>query len=495
MKKSFKHFLKNQVVIFFILLLCIVFFIYYFVSGSNNVYVGAVSNNAYLETIFKHNIDENLSLRKKSFLDAATVLKSRGCVSLEWNYQKDVCDVRNVDPETCLTTGVFFRDGPICTKFDVVRLPTPKPLKAIYYSAFGASRNDKINLLINWAKTTEINSVVIDVKEINGEVYIPLPMDGFGDIKPGFEIAIRDPKSLIKKLHENGIYVIARQVLFKDKKVITQRPDLAVKKSDKKTIWKDYRGKKWLDPGSKEVWDYNINIAKEAYLLGFDEINLDYVRFPSDGPMSDIYYPISQNTIDADPNWGRSKIMDDFYYYFTKQMREQFPEIVISANVFGQVAINDDDVSIGQILESALLYFDAVSPMAYPSHYSKYFVPFSDGPDNHPYEVIDKTLEKANIKIASINNKIVNAKADGSKIEIRPGFETNLSVNEIQKLVPVEKTDIRLWLQAFTCTWCASSKAYTRTEVKAQEKAIYDNGGDSWMLWNASSRYSSSFFD
>jgi hypothetical protein len=168
--------------------------------------------------------------------------------------------------------------------------------------------------------------------------------------------------------------------------------------------------------------------------------------------MSDIYYPISEERIKNDPEWGRSKIMDDFYYYFTKKIKKEFPEIVISANVFGQVAINNNDVNIGQILESALLYFDAVSPMAYPSHYSKNFVPFSDGPDKHPYEVIEKTLKKANIKINNLNIKIEKAKTENSKIEIRPGFETNLSVEEIQKLKPIKKTKIRLWLQAFTCT-------------------------------------------
>ena len=117
--------------------------------------------------------------------------------------------------------------------------------------------------------------------------------------------------------------------------------------------------------------------------------------------------------------------------------------------------------------------------MAYPSHYGQYFVPFSDGPDNHPYEVIDKTLKKANEKIVYINKKIEVAKKDGSRIFIRPCFVTGFSVKEIENISKIEKTNLRLWLQAFTCTWCRMHKSYNRAEIKAQEKAIYDNGGNS----------------
>jgi hypothetical protein len=113
--------------------------------------------------------------------------------------------------------------------------------------------------------------------------------------------------------------------------------------------------------------------------------------------MSNIFYPFSQQEINDDKKWGRAKIMDKFYNYFTTKLREEFPKIQISANVFGQVALNNDDVNIGQILASTLLYFDNVAPMAYPSHYHKNFGNFADGPDNHPFEVIDKTLRTANI--------------------------------------------------------------------------------------------------
>ena len=185
--------------------------------------------------------------------------------------------------------------------------------------------------------------------------------------------------------------------------------------------------------------------------MGFDEINIDYVRFPTDGPMKDIYYPFSNEILEKDKMWGKAKVLDRFFNYFTSELRKEFPEIKISVDVFGQVAVNDDDVTIGQILESALLYFDAVSPMAYPSHYARSFVPFSDGPDNHPYEVIDKTLKKASQKIDFLNGAIENARKNNSKVILRKGFGASLAPAEAFRL-RITKDKIRPWYQAFTCT-------------------------------------------
>lgn len=484
--KNIKKVIEKKFIILIIIFSVIILFFSIIFFQNDFSFKSSTPDN--LVKVFQKNKEENLSFRKNLFLKKSENLKNSGCISLKISEEKK-CDLRTEKILQCLK-NIFFLN-PQCLIFDTFHVKKPEQVRAIYFSSYGASRSDRISQLIKLVKETEVNSVVIDVKEINGEVYFRIPMENFGKIKPEFDVVLRNPKDLIKKLHQNGIYIIARIVLFKDKNLVKRRGDLAVKKSDGITVWKDYRGKMWVDPGSKEVWDYNLEISRQAYLMGFDEINLDYVRFPSDGPMSGIFYPFSQQEINDDKKWGRAKVMDKFYNYFTTKLREEFPKIQISANVFGQVAINNDDVSIGQILASTLLYFDNVAPMAYPSHYHKNFGNFADGPDNHPFEVIDKTLRTANIKIDNLNKEISLAQKNNEKIKIRENFYANISAENMEK---IDYKKVRLWLQAFTCTWCGNSISYNKEEIFAQENAIYKNSGNSWMLWNASSRYKNDFF-
>jgi hypothetical protein len=121
--------------------------------------------------------------------------------------------------------------------------------------------------LLNFVKNSEINSVTIDIKEVDG--YVAFDMSGyeFSTIIPVSNNRIKDVRALIEKLHENGIYVIGRVVVFKDKLLAETRPDLAIKWPDRKNVWYDYKGNKYLDAYSKEVWDYTVEISKAAYDL------------------------------------------------------------------------------------------------------------------------------------------------------------------------------------------------------------------------------------
>lgn len=479
---------KNTLTFFSVLFFLVIILSILFFYKNNFRFEG--ENNLELHTFFKQNTEKNFDFRKEFFLHKAENLRKSGCIELEM-FEEKKCNLRTQEASWCIKKGDFFT-FPKCSLFDVTHIKKPEKVKAVYLSSYGASRTDKIDQLIYLVKNTEVNSVVIDVKEINGKVYFEIPTQNFDKIKPEFDVVLRNPKDLLEKLHSYGIYVIGRVVLFKDKNLVKKRPDLAVKKSDKKTVWQDYKKKTWVDTGSKEVWDYNLEISRQTYLMGFDEINLDYVRFPSDGPMSDIYFPFSQEKLDSDKKWGRAKIMDEFYNYFTSKLREEFPDIEISASIFGQVALNYNDVSIGQILESAILYFDEVSPMSYPSHYHKNFGNFSDGPDNHPFEVIDLTLKFANRKIDNLNREIENAQKNNEKIKIRENFYANIQVDKVEK---IDYKKIRLWLQAFNCVWCSKNyKVYNKEEIWEQVDAVYKNHGNSWMLWNASSRYENDFF-
>jgi hypothetical protein len=132
---------------------------------------------------------------------------------------------------------------------------------------------------------------------------------------------------------------------------------LAVQSKSTGKSWLDRKGLAWMDPASQEVWDYNLAIAKDAASRGFDEINFDYIRFPSDGNMSDMTFPI------YDMVSAKHLTMRKFFQY----TRDSLPNTIISADLFGLAAVVKDDLGIGQVLEDALPYFDAISPMAYPS--------------------------------------------------------------------------------------------------------------------------------
>ncbi|PID83404.1 hypothetical protein CSB11_01265 [Candidatus Campbellbacteria bacterium] len=482
--------LKNILFVVFLVFFFLAAFVYFKNSGLQKQIVLSAEENQVLFDIFEDarnkNSKKNIEIFVKNFLK----LKEEKCLKIE--IQKDVfCDLKNESAKECLLKTEILNFNPTCVLYKSFHLKKPQNIKAIYYSAYAAASAKKIDYLIELAEKSDINAVVIDIKEADGGLSVKIPTDGF-EIKPKILNIIKNPKALIEKLHQKGIYVIARVVVFKDKNLVRQYPEFAVKRSDQKTIWKDHRHKTWLDANNPKVWDYIAEISKQVYLLGFDEVNLDYVRFPSDGPMRDIYYPYSNSEIVKSPRWGRAKVMDDFYFYYTQKLRKTFPEIQLSADVFGQVALNWDDVSIGQILESAVLYFDGIYPMAYPSHYSWRFLPqYTDGPDNHPYEVIEKTIKASDKKIEDLNQKIAWSIENKKPLTIRPGVVSKIKPEDLKI---IQKNKVKFWLQAFYCSWCRNSKPYGLTEILLQKKALEDSGHHNWLFWNASSRYKESHF-
>jgi len=176
--------------------------------------------------------------------------------------------------------------------------------------------------------------------------------------------------------------------------------------------------------------------------------------------MANTHYPYSQKTIDELGEVdGRVAVLNEFMEYYTTQLRTRHPDIVISADVFGMVTSLNDDLTIGQKLEPFLTHFDYVMPMVYPSHYPRGFINKPGHPDNYPYEIIYK----------SMRDGIAKAEAAG-----------------------LDTDKLRPWLQDFTCTWCAGYFAYGGAELREQIQATYDSGLDSWWLWNAANRYSTS---
>lgn len=309
----------------------------------------------------------------------------------------------------------------------------PEIIKAVYVTGYSAGTQRYLAYLTNLFKTTEINAVVIDIKDYSGLV----------SYKSG---AIKDIDSLVRFFHDQNVYVIGRIVVFEDPAYAKARPDLAIYNRNKpETLWKDNNGLSWLDPASKDVWDYNISLAKDVFYHGFDEVNFDYVRFPSDGNVGNMGFPV------WDEKAPKAQIIKGFFSY----LRAGLANEKISVDLFGQTTTNTDDMGIGQVIENAFENFDYVSPMVYPSHYINGFMGFAN-PAEHPYEIVNYSMSTALAR-----EKVKTA------------------------LLPVAK--LRPWLQDFNM-----GADYTADMVKQEIKAVEDSLASEYngfMLWNPSNIY------
>ncbi|MFA6315456.1 MAG: putative glycoside hydrolase [Candidatus Paceibacterota bacterium] len=321
----------------------------------------------------------------------------------------------------------------------IYHISTPNAVKAVYLSSWAAGNEKFRTHLFDLLDNTEINSVIIDVKDYSGRISFVMN-DPMIKATGASENRIVDIVDFINQLHEKGAYVIGRISSFQDSYLVNVHPEWAVK-TKTGDVWKDYKGVKWLDPGAPPVWDYLVAIGNEAYSVGFDELNFDYIRYPSDGKMSDIAYSWSEGRT-------RQEVMRSFYVH----LREAFAStsVPISIDLFGLTTSVDDDLGIGQNLVDALQYFDYVAPMVYPSHFAKGFIGYAK-PAEHPYEVIKYSMDQA------IKRSVI---ASSSPEKIRP------------------------WLQAFDL-----GAVYTPALVRAQIQATYDAGLTSWMLWDAANIY------
>lgn len=338
--------------------------------------------------------------------------------------------------------------------------------RAVYLSGDSAASSKVIDRIIQLTKTTDLNAVVIDVKE-NGKVNYNSSLPEVEAVKAEYATPLYDAESLIQKLHDNNIYVIGRVVCFRDPVLSEKRPELAVKKVNGQ-LWKE--GKfSWTNPYEEEVWQYNIDIAKEAISKGFDEIQFDYVRFPTT-KKSEVSYGENMPT--------RAETINKFLKMAREQLVDELGDVPISADVFGIICESPGDrEGIGQDLEQIGKDIEYISPMVYPSHYANASrgsngngvgqsingVLFT-APDLAPYEVVYNSIAKAAKRTGEV---------EGYKAKIRP------------------------YLQAFTARWLPDGyyKKYGVEEVRQQIKAVYDAGGEEWILWDPSNNYLEAYFD
>lgn len=348
--------------------------------------------------------------------------------------------------------------------FVATHLATPEAVKGIYMTSCVAGSKTLRENLAKLIDDTELNSVVIDIKDYSGGLsFIPQS----AELKKFLSdrCYASDMPEFVASLHKRGIYVIGRITVFQDPLLAEFHPDLAVKKKSDGTTWKDYKGISFTDPGSKEVWEHAVAIAKESYAIGFDELNFDYIRFPSDGPMSDIYFSWSDGK-------KKSDVLAGFFSYLNGQLKPL--GVVLSADLFGMTTTNIDDLNIGQVLENTLPYFDYVSPMVYPSHYPPTFLGYKK-PAEYPYEVVKYAMDSA-VRRTIATTTLANVWGEKPiSTTTKPFLYRKNAFNSAK---------IRPWLQDFNL-----GATYTAEMVGKQIKAVYDAGLTSWMLWNASNKY------
>ncbi len=355
----------------------------------------------------------------------------------------------------------------------VTHIATPSPLKAVYMTSCIASGKRLRASLVELVDRTELNAIVIDIKDYSGYVAIDT-----GD--PRFPLNVKgctmpDIKEFIAELHERDIYVIGRVTVMQDSVYTKSHPDAAVKRKSDGGTWHDRKGLAFVDPGATEYWKHMVDLGELSHEMGFDEINYDYIRYPSDGNMSDALYSRTGST-------SKVVMMDRFFAYLGKEMRER--EIPISADLFGMTTTNTDDLGIGQSLESALRHFDYVAPMVYPSHYPPNYNGWPN-PNYVPGPIVkfamSRAVERANTleREESGYDSAVVATTTASTTPARAPF------------VPTGKyaNKLRPWLQDFDY-----GKDYTAEDVRAQIKATYDSGLDSWMMWDPRNVYTPSAY-
>jgi len=299
--------------------------------------------------------------------------------------------------------------------------------------------------LIRVAETTEVNALVIDVKDDRGYVLyrsqVPLAQEiGADTVRP---MSAEHVRALLDTLRAHNIYPIARIVVAKDPLLAEHKPEWAIRtKGDTALVWRDKQGRRWLDPTRPGVWQYAVDLAREAVNLGFSEVQFDYVRFPDDKRL------VTEATFALARGRKRAEVIHDQLAFARSALKPL--GVPFTIDVFGLTATDSTDMGIGQRWEMFVNEADVVLPMSYPSHYAPGTYHLKH-PNAHPYDVVDNTLKDAHRRSATL-----------------PGAAA-----------------IRPWYQDFTL----GAPHYGAEQVRAQIKAGYQNGIMSWILWNPGSRY------
>ncbi len=316
---------------------------------------------------------------------------------------------------------------------------TPFNARGVYLP-FGLLANEaRVRSMMDLVDRTELNTLVVDVKGDRGKLAFHSDNPIIKSMKTD-EVTM-DLGKLLQLAHQKKIYVIARIVTFKDDPLTKLHPEWAVH-SKSGAVWHDGENLGWANPYLKPVWDYNIAIAKEVAALGFDEIQFDYIRFPSDGDVNSIYF-VPPHTPET-----RAATLRSFLNAVNDALRPY--AVFISADIFGMTVWTHDDMGIGQRLEEIAQRVDYVQPMVYPSTFAHDNLGYHN-PSLYPYEVIFRSVKSAAQRVNTL---------------------------------------VRPWLQGYS----SRDVAYGASQFLAQKRGANDAGAAGWVFWNSSGVYDASVF-
>jgi hypothetical protein len=319
---------------------------------------------------------------------------------------------------------------------------TPFRPKAVSLSVFGVTSRTLRNAAVALKASNGINALVIDAKGDRGLTpWRDATRDAIGAIRhvstqPPY---IDDFAALVGTLHEQGFYLIARIVVFKDDPLASAHPEWAVRDAAG-NVWRDRESLQWVDPFRHEVWAHNLDVAEEAARLGFDEVQFDYVRFP-DAPGLRF----------SEPNTRANRTAAIVGFLDAARARLAPYNVFVAADIFGYVCWNLDDTAIGQQLEQLGAPLDYISPMLYPSGFT-WGLPGCTRPTEEPGQIVGRSLAEAKSRTGL------------------PGVR------------------FRPWLQAFR-DYAFDHREFGAEAIREQVDAADAAGSDGWMLWNPRNHY------
>ncbi|MCX7653599.1 MAG: putative glycoside hydrolase [Fervidobacterium sp.] len=322
-------------------------------------------------------------------------------------------------------------------------------VRGIYLSRATASNKDKLKFYVEFLKRNNLNAFVIDVKDDDGMILFKsdVSVKYSPDASKFTAYTKQEIREILNDLKAQGVYLIARIVCFKDPTYARTHMDRAIVFKDTGEPYMGVYKVPWASAYDRELWQYNIEIAKEAIEVGFDEIQYDYVRFPELTKAVKERVNLRQK--------DNETMAEAIYKFLLRSKQELEPYgVPLTADIFGLVSSVIDDLGIGQHWEMISSVIDYVCPMVYPSHYANgcFNLPV---PDAYPYETVYN----------SVLDGIVRNKYLHSPARIRP------------------------WIQSFTATWVKGHIKYGEEEIRKQIKALEDLGINEYMLWNASNNY------
>jgi hypothetical protein len=316
----------------------------------------------------------------------------------------------------------------------------PTIVRALYVNRWATQSRKRMAKLIAAADSTEINALVLDMKDefgLNYKTQNPEFKKNAGSASTA------NVSALLDTLKKHNIFPIARIVVFKDSVTARVHPDWTIRKTDG-SIWRDKKGIAWVNPYHKELWEYNIGVAEELVKLGFGEVQFDYIRFPEPYPS------LPKQVFPGSGDLSKPAALAAYL----KEAKTRLNKLGVrsTADIFGLVTTVTSALEVGQDWEKISPDVDVVLPMVYPSHYPHGELGIQR-PNAEPYKVILTAISRAR--------------------------------ERDKKLGIAQKEHVRPWLQAFTL----GKPEYGAEQLEAEKKAVYDSGYDGWVMWNPGSIY------